>query len=311
YSKEEWRIASVNNWLLKDISGQLISDKQWPENYAADIGNPDYQKWVANKIKEWLDRNRFFDGVFADCGLSAYVDEWQWGYTNKPINPRTGTDWKDEEVKQAHISLHKEIKKAIGSKLLTCNGIFHGERFYSHFDDYKEVISNSPLDGVMSEGMWQTLSSEQAWLESLKFLSWMEDDFLKKNANRYFIPVINKILSKDIDRKQLVLYGVASTLLGVKTNQIYIGGMEKKLESLPFIRKLRSANIGKPINDYYVVTGTRIYTRDFTNGKVIVNPTLKNYNISLDRDYYTLDGKVVSELTMESHTGDILLIKSH
>lgn len=204
YAKKEWRIALDNNWLLKDINGQLISDKQWPENYAVDIGNPDYQKWIANKIKRWLDENRFFDGIFADCGLSAYVGEWQWNYTNKPINPRTGIYWKDEEVRQAFIGLHKEIKKVIGSKLLICNGVFDGKRFYSHFDDYTEVISNSPLDGVMSEGMWQTWPSEQPWIESLKFFSWMEDNFLKKNANRYFIPVINENLSKGIDREQLV-----------------------------------------------------------------------------------------------------------
>lgn len=324
YSKEEWRIALVNKWLLKDINGQLIHTKQWPESYAVDIGNSDYQKWVANKIKEWLDEYSFFDGVFADVSLYPGVDEWLWDYAKKTIvNPRTGTYWKDEEIRQAYISLHKEIKKAIGSKLLICNGIFTGERFYKHFDDYKEVVLNSPLDGIMSEGTWQTWPSEQPWLESLKFLCWMEDNFLKKNVNRYFIPVINPVASKyssiDIDREQLLLYGLTSTLLGIKTNQVYIGGLlwskandirEDKLKMLPLIRKLRNVNLGNPINDYYVVTGTRLYARDFTNGKILVNPTLKNYNISLDRDYYTLDEEIVSELTMGGHTGKILLIKS-
>lgn len=315
YLKEDWQIALANNWLLKDIHGQLVSSKQWPESYAVDIGNPDYRKWIASKIKQWLDENSFFDGVFADNGLSAYVGEWQWDYAGKPINPRTGTYWKDEEIKQAYISLHKEIKQAIGSKLLICNGIFTGERFYNHLNDYKQVILNSPIDGIMSEGMWQTWTSEQTWLKSLNFLSWMEDNFLKKNTDRYFIPVINEKLSEGINREQLVLYGVASTLLGVKTDQIYIGGLverrdqKSKLEALSFIRKLRGVNLGKPINDSYVVPGTHIYARDFTNGKVLVNPTLKKYDISLDRNYYTLGGKVVSEVAMDSYTGEILLGK--
>lgn len=267
YYKEEWHIALANNWLLKDSNGELVSSKQWPENYAVDIGNPEYQKWVANKIKEWLDKYNFFDGVFADNGLNVYVGEWQWDYANKPINPRTGAYWKDEEVKQAYLALHKEIKKAIGPKLLVCNGIFHGERFFSHFDDYTELIFNSPLDGIMSEGTWQTWPSEQAWLSSLRFLCWIEDNFLKKNPNRYFVPVINDNLSPGIAQEKLALYGVASTLLGTKTNQVYIGGLlgrrtkanrESEFGSLPLIRKLRSINIGNPINDYYIIPQTSI-----------------------------------------------------
>lgn len=320
YAKDDWQTALANNWLLKDINGRLVPAKHWPEDYAADIGNPEYRKWIADKIKQWLDKNSFFDGVFADNGLNAYVGEWLWDYADKPINPRTGAYWKDEEIKQAYISLHKEIKKAIGSKLLICNGIFHGERFYSRFDDYQEVISNSPLDGIMSEGTWQAWFSEQAWLDSLKFLSWIEDNFLTKNSGRYFIPVVNDVFSSGIAQEQLTIYGVASTLLAVKTNQVYMGGLlgrsvevnqEFNSGALALIRRLRKVKIGCPLNAYYVVAGTRIYARDFTNGKVLVNPTAESYNISLDKDYYTLDGRRVSELTMDSHRGEILLTKSH
>jgi len=152
FLKKEWQFALTKNWLLKDKDGQLVHAKRWPQSYAVDIGNPDYRKWVANKIKDWLDKNSFFDGVFADNGLCAYAGEWQWDYAKKPVNPRTGSFWTNEEIQQAYIALHKEIKKAIGSKLLICNGIFDGRRFFRRFDGYKQVIFNSPLDGIMSEG---------------------------------------------------------------------------------------------------------------------------------------------------------------
>lgn len=314
YAKAEWQTASANNWLLKDINGQLVFAKQWPENYAVDIGNPGYQKWVADKLKEWLEGNGYFDGVFADNGLCAYVSEWQWDYTNKPINPRSGVYWTDTELKQAFISLHKQIKKAIGRKLLICNGIFDGKRFHGHSDDYKEVISNSPLDGIMSEGMWRAWRSEENWIQSLRLLSWIEDNFLKNNPDRYFIPVINKLPAAGIAREQLLLYGIASTLLGIRTSRNYIGGILERndpFKSLPLIRKLRGADIGSPISTHYIIAGTRVFARDFSDGKVLVNPTSKTFCVPLERSYRTLDGNIVNEITLSGQSGEILLTKRH
>ncbi|OHD61999.1 MAG: hypothetical protein A2096_06715 [Spirochaetes bacterium GWF1_41_5] len=318
YSIKEWKIALANNWLLKDIGGQLVRSKQYPENYAVDIGNPDYQKWLAKILKGWLDEYTFFDGIFADNGINVFVDAWLWDYPKeKVINPRSGDAWKDEEILQAYLALHKEIKNAIGSKLLICNGVFHGERFFRYYKNYKQIFSNSLFDGVLSEGVWQTWPSEQSWLASLKYLIWVEDNFLQMNTNRYFIPVINPSLSPNIPQEQLMLFGVASTLLGMKTDRILIGGLlwshkadkESEMKELSFLRKLRQVKMGKALNDYYLIQGTRVYTRDFIYGKVIVNPAPTNYSISLDKAYYTLEGNALSEIILNKHEGVILFHK--
>ena len=63
--------------------------------------------------------------------------------------------------------------------------------------------------------------------------------------------------------------------------------------------------LGSPTNDYYSFYS--VYARDFENGKVLVNPTTSSYTVSLDQNYKTLDGETVSSVTLDGHTGVVLL----
>jgi len=63
--------------------------------------------------------------------------------------------------------------------------------------------------------------------------------------------------------------------------------------------------LGSPVNDYFV-SGS-VYVRDFENGKVLVNPASSSYTVSLGENYKTLGGQTVSSVTLDGHTGVILL----
>jgi hypothetical protein len=317
YWKDEWQLAYDNGWLLKDRNSQLIRSSIWPENYAVDVGNPDYQKWVAAKIKSWLEQYPFFDGVFADNGLAALTSEFQWDSSARAINPRTGRYWTDQEVRTAYIQLHKEIKNAIGFKLLCCNGIWTGARFYDHFAAYNEILSSSPLDGIMSEGTWNDYGtnwySEQEWLESLRLCAWIQDEFLKGHPNKCFTAVCisTETLPADCkDREQMALFGFASMLLGAETSQnyMYLGGNLNEYSSLlGFMQSLQDVDVGYPENDYYLIAETHVYARDFSKAMILVNPGSNSYTVNLHETFRTLDNKTVTEVTMEPHTGTILL----
>jgi hypothetical protein len=63
----------------------------------------------------------------------------------------------------------------------------------------------------------------------------------------------------------------------------------------------------EPLGDYYKITSTAVYTRDFVRGKVLVNPTDVSYTITLDGNYATIDGTIVSgPLIVYAHSGVIL-----
>ncbi len=314
YSIDEWQLANSSGWLLKDINGNFIRSPTWPENYLVDITNPDYQQWVAAKVKSWLEEYPFFDGVMADNSIASDVREWLWDSPTKPINPRTGTYFTDQEIRNAYIQLHKEIKNAIGSKLLVCNGIWNGGRFFDRYNSYMEIISNSPLDVIVSEGLWNANNkywySEGDWLDSLNFMVWVQDNFLRNHPDRYFVAVdySNENIIPGSDENQTALYGFASTLLGAKTNQNNLAvGWNWDADFLEFMDKLHKIEVGFPENDYYTIEGTHVYTRDFSKVKVLVNPTDYSYTINLDSSYKTLDGRIVSSITMINHTGEILL----
>lgn len=315
---QAWQACVSNGWLLKDMSGNII---RADVGYFVDIGNSSYQNWIASHTKslmEWAG----YDGIYADNCLASTVGEHFWGTSATPINPRTNQPWTDEEVRQALIDLHKAIKNAIGSKLLCCNGIYSGYRFYQHQSGFQEILSLSPLDGVMSEGMWHPYvhssnviwMSETQWQQSVDFLIWIQDNWLSGHKERFYVPVVKLAygnrnptqLPSGCTREQMAIYGFASTLLGAKTNQIYFSTFADPIFETQVMKSYYDLDLGAPVNDYYIISGTHVYTRDFTKVKVLVNPTNQQYYVNLGQNYLTLDGQVISELTVTAHTGVIL-----
>jgi hypothetical protein len=70
-------------------------------------------------------------------------------------------------------------------------------------------------------------------------------------------------------------------------------------------KKLHDLDIGEPLTDYYVVQ-SHVYTRDFTKGKIMVNPTSTPYTVTLPSTFRTLDGTLVNSVNIQPHTGVIL-----
>lgn len=303
-------MALDGNWLLKDVNGQLVYDTHYPAHYLVDIGNEQYQKWVANWVRENIDQYGF-DGVMADNSLYAWANEIFWTASTQPVNSRTGTSWTNEEVRQALIQIHKEIKNAIGFRMLWCNGIMEGYRFWRRYNEYMEFLNNSPMDGFGSEFLWQNGAwmSEAEWLDSLNFLVFVQDNFLKQNVNKmYGAACILDQLPTDCTKEQMLAYAFASTLLGIKTNRNYLALYTADVSfTTQVIQPLFDISIGAPINDYYVIPNSHVYARDFSNAKVLVNPTSNPYVINLQGTFRTLVGDLISEITMGSHTGIMLI----
>jgi alpha-glucosidase (family GH31 glycosyl hydrolase) len=162
-SSDEFSMFKAKGWLLKDMNGNLIYSTDFPTNWLVDPGNLDYQQWLANWLKGYVDQYGF-NGVFLDCSLYASIGEYCWSASSGPaMNPRTGQAFTDDQYKAAAIALINKVKNTIGSKIVICNGIYDGTRFFNGYHgDYTTVLLGSALDGVVSEGLFSQESSA-AW----------------------------------------------------------------------------------------------------------------------------------------------------
>lgn len=306
HAPDEWKLALANNWVLKDANGNMIYCTVWPENYMVDIGSSSYQDFVVNWIKNALDTYGF-DGVWADYGLEYGVPTW--AMTGHPINPRTGQLYTDDEWINDLITLINKIKNATGSKLYVGNGIHTGSKWLWSRGNYEKVLNQSRIDGFMSEGLFTASSwnlslpsswySEEQWKQSLDFLVWIQNNFLTSSNKLYMAWSYSH-------SDQESTFIITSFLLGVdKFHQNYVTPSKQMMTD--YVKRLANIEIGVPTESYHIVEGTHVYERDFTRVKVLVNPSSDPYVVSLEKAYETLEGEVVSSVTVNPHTGTVLI----
>jgi hypothetical protein len=142
----------------------------------------------------------------------------------------------------------------------------------------------------------ETLGGDE-WLNHMKLA--------KESVDRGKILVVNHYGESREQR----MYGLTSYLLIAGKNSYYFYNKNSIAQSdwnFPLVWYLEyEAEIGEPLNDYY--KENEIYQRDFTNGMILVNPGDWTVTARLDGTYRTLEGKTISEITLKSKTGAILL----
>jgi hypothetical protein len=97
-------------------------------------------------------------------------------------------------------------------------------------------------------------------------------------------------------------YALATFLLGYTPGKSYFAFRYDR--SLTTLNPYWSVNIGDPVGSYANVNG--VYERQFSNGWVYVNPTTTTVTVDLGGSYRTLEGTVVTSLTLPPHAGDVL-----
>lgn len=321
YWPDEWNYANSQGWLLKDANGHYVTEGPWPDNYLVNICNSSYQQWLGAKVELWLQQYPFFDGVFADDSLFAGVSSWLFDANSTPINPATNQPFTDQQVASGFAGCLNAIVTTIGSsKIVVSNGIWNGDAFYSGSGYTNELSQVSGLTGISSEGCFRDYStqwySSASWLNSLNLISWIQDNFLNKSG-RYFVAGGSAdLLPPNATTDQVMIYGFSSMLLATKypspQNTIDFGDLWNFTEyptELQLAQRLRNLDMVEPMNDYYQISSTPVYARDFVKGKVLVNPSSTDYTVSLNGTYTTFyyNSIVTSSILVPAHTGIILL----
>jgi hypothetical protein len=321
----EYSTFVSNGWLLRDTQGNVVfSSVYGTTSQMVDIGNPDYQSWLADWIYNQVTLHGY-NGAFCDDGFGVYVGEIWWDAdTVNIINPRTGTIWTDQEVRDALVGLYTHLRDKLPSSLIVPNGIYSGSRWQQRKVGYEYVIDRTGISGLAGEGWWRIPDStvwysEASWKSSLDSLMELESYFIKNNPSKMFIPFcyidgdgVDNQLPPGATQLQVMRYGFASTLLGTNSSRIYLYFSNNPTRLQYAHDNLFSTNIGYPLSNYGIVSGTHLYQRTFSNALILVNPTNTPYQISLAGNYRTLDNNLVNgTYTMTAYTGDVLTPVSH
>ena len=302
----EWFSAVENNWILKDENGDYVYAVNNPINKIADRGNPDFAEYMANWVSDQMSVG--FDGIFCDNAMQIYPNT-AWTINTRPINPRTGQLYTDQEWLDDCRTFINHIKEQVPEAILIANGMpFTGRAFYQDKTEYSYFLSNSDMDGKFFEGTFNnfgTLYSESDWKQSVDMIIWLQDNYLS-DPNKYIVLWSqSQMIPEDITPDQMSSFIFTSSLLGVsRKNQNYVA-LHGNMDSA-FSQSLYEIDLGAPTEEYHIIGGTHIYERTYTNVRVLVNPTDSLQTLDLSGAYLDLNGDLITTITLQKYSGTIL-----
>lgn len=278
-----------------DDNGNRIRGKTW----TFEVMNPASTHWrqVWAEVARGVCDGVGVDGIFAD-------DVWSGLYSGKfqgdpPLNNAKATWYNDMK------GFLNYVKGQLGSYLLipntpdngglvdVCDGKWEEGFVHARWQSYGSYLSldgwKKKIDGVRTvceKGKMELVSGGCSQLERDR--TWTQGHLTEV--------------------QQLLGFCFSSYLLGMSGSRsgFNFGTYWNRDDSHGYYSIFDDAEqLGSPINNYYSFQS--VYARDFENGKVLANPASSSYTISLGENYRTLDGQTVSSVTLDGHTGVILL----
>lgn len=293
-----YRQIDRQNWWLKDLNGNQLS--YWSQSLLINVAklDQDYNlsTWLPQYIKNnYLDKDNNWDGIFYDNCWGA-ID---WLNFNLDLDNDGLADSPEVQNKlwrQGLRALLKNTKELIGpNKTVVCNTGTEYRDFYQ---------------GRMFETF--PLASEGGWAKNLNdYITTGPYSIINSNANNL----------GGWNNYQLMRFGLTSSLLGPGYFAYDFGDQD---HGQLWWYDEYNAFLGKPLepareaetNQLINVFKTGLYTRNFTNGIVIVNSTADIKTIELLGNYEKLkgvqdpkvnDGSIVDNLKLNPSDGIILL----
>lgn len=293
-------------WNLMDLCSQ--GDKSW-RNY-----------FVSQALANINDRGA--DGIMVDdMGMASGIKNIS-RISNMPQHQVGGawTDYSNQEWYGCGKDFLSYVNSNLNSKTVIFNGLYRNAPYYGL--QYLDVTSGGIDEGWITKD-YMSFISEDNW--KMKLNQAVKD----VNNGKTVFPtcIINNPAATINDR----LYCYTSYLLMNKTGNVtYIGpGYENRETSIYYMPEM-GVDIGAPIKagaslDDYRNDTFSVYERDYSGGKIIVNPSANPKNYSLGKEYYlvepsgnglvnsdgTVNGnlsyKKVTEVTVAPQTGVILL----
>jgi len=290
------------NWYEHDASGNLVEASNW----ATYLMNPLKEGWVHDRIQNCRTLMAGgWDGCYLDnIGPGSFVP----GYlTSAPIDTATGQPWTPAQWVQATSAEAKEVQTSLPHSLIVINGINNGYAYTT-----PRLGPTSLFFGNVKYG------NAQGWLRTPRkdagtvrgTAHWLDDVNLlgAAGANGDSVLTFVKVWGKATVAQAHALhrYALASFLLATDGNDYFYFNSDGTEAAQPQDYIYDRVNVGMPTGSYqHLADG--LYTRNFVNGFVVVNPNSFTVTMSLGGTYEDLQQHLVSRMTFPSYSGDVFV----
>jgi len=274
---------------LHDGSGSRLYNPAYPNTVLMDFGSKSYQKyWIEATMNDLVRRPWKADGIFVD---NCLADGSRFGKnpfgSAYPIAYSKPASWNN--AMNAFVNLITSALHNEGQKVFTNRG---NSRFQPGFDAWiaLDELPNPP-DLVMEEGAFAVrwgpsdvqFYPEEHWKRQVDIVGRLKNSRIALLSHTDLSPK-NTVGTDNYKRPvtfwQALWYSMCSYHLARKDDPInaYFMFETNRYKSIWWFDEYDRINLGRARGRYKTqeVEGTRIYFREFRNGYIFVNPTLKS-----------------------------------
>ena len=307
--------------------------------YAFRNDDPDFNQWKAAKVMAAMD-TKGYDGGWLDILSASRFNQvgmdgekcYQWDFAHG--EEYTNPNYRLANEKKIN-TYYDYIEQQNGRSLFLFGNNIHGRQFFE--EDGGEIflieptdIKPRPIDGMCSESWISTpynnrFDTADQWREDVQMAMYAAQNNLRIDCHIGNAGSKTELFERwDEVRLQHEFYSYASYLLAVEKDSkllygvpVYIRtGPEAEPARTPGAHPMHYYGIGHPLEsvpwtdiDQYKIPGHEVYTRRFTNGITVVNPTNKTEGgVPLGGTYKDPEtGEVVTGVYLPANTGKILL----
>jgi hypothetical protein len=288
---DDWaEVNSHEDWFVHDASGSRIKSTGW-NWYLMDAGSAGYRQHWISYVNNKLGSLPAYDGVFADDVWNTIADYMLSSFSST-VPASVISNW------------HSNM---IGFLQYAKANLRSGKILISNSDEWNGIDYISITDGEMIEGF-----AHASWDSVSSYARPSIDVLARKCATGKIVWAASGIDGSAATQTQIdamLKYCYASFLVGMSGSNAYWswtstgGAIYNDLHGA--FQPIMDTNIGQPTDTYY--QSQNVYMRDFTGGKVVVNLASSSFTVNLGGTYKLLDGTTVSSITLNSHSGEILL----
>ena len=297
HAKPSEATGLAESWFAHDTSGARVMNVPFG-NYVMNPRSTGWQGYVATRCTDFMNRMDA-DGCYLD---DMGVGNLTTNFSAVPVDPNTGSPYTEAGWMDATSTLAGAVETRLEPTLVFANGLNNGARYFGAAQSWRMIAR---ADGAEAEGFVR--GESQALTEFRKETVWKQDVDMLVDAGARGKAVLAKTKiwipasSSAVDRWHR--YTLATFMLGTDGNS-YLAFNAKGPGKPEAERALERLDLGHPTAPYAKVGG--MYSRTWSKGNVYVNPTTASATVTLDGQYRTLDGDLVTSLTLAPNTADIL-----
>ena len=288
------------SWFAHDAAGKRIKSIYFG-NYVMDVSNPLWWNNRADKCKSLIADNGY-DGCLLDLlGTGPLVPGQS---TAIPFNTATGKNWTYDQWMAQTVKLANRVETRVPGAIIYGNGLGSGYRYYKTPGATSQLF-NGP-DGMMTEVFVRSAKDNVGAYRNETM--WRQDvDMLVDAAKRgktIFATTKLWINTTTSQRNAWHQYALGTFLLGASGDAYFtfIPDQDTPTDWHPWW----DLDIGTPTGKYSK-TSNGLYQRNYTNGRVVVNPTTTSRTITIGTGWRDLwNNNVNTTITLPPHTAKIV-----